>query len=226
MTDVKVQIGASEDPIAGVIRASDGAVKLDMMGELYGYRSSDGTFQPLILDKMTNTLAAISYEHHEIHDGHMFSASHYNASVAAVGTINVYIKTPATAPFCHAFAQWQSGGAASFRIYEAPTITANTGTNGQTPINHNRNSINPSGVFDNATVPVANRYGIDVTKTADGTAFPVEYDGIGKQQAGGQRGENEYIFLPNTVYLFEVTAVGNNITLALQINWYEHTSIA
>jgi hypothetical protein len=34
-----------------------------------GFRSSDGTSQPLRLDQVTNSIQTIDYAHHEIHAG-------------------------------------------------------------------------------------------------------------------------------------------------------------
>jgi hypothetical protein len=200
---------------------------MSSFGLIRGFRSSDSTAQPLRLDKATNTLPTIDYPHHEIHAGSSFHIFAYNASVGTGGTINIYIKTKSTAPFCHAFGQWSSGGAAIYRIYEAPTITANTGTNGNAIINHNRNlTATVSGCRDNATVPVDNKYGTGVTKTGDGTILLVEYAGVGKAAGGSGRNESEYVLLPDTVYLFEVEAVGNNIALSVSVDFYEHTNIA
>lgn len=199
---------------------------MSFFGLIRGYRGSDSTAQPLRLDKSTNTLQTIDYAHHEIHEGNSFYAKHYSASVATGNKINLYIKTKSTAPFCHMFSQWSCGGAAIFRSYEAPTITANTGTNGQVIFNRNRNSATASGCFDNATTPIVNKYGIDVTKTVDGTIIALQYAGVGKTFGTQVRNVSEWILLPNTVYLFEVEAVGNNIALSLELDWYEHTDIA
>lgn len=186
--------------------------------------ASDADYRSPRIDMVTHALETIEYEHHEIHNGSMFHAENYNASVAAGATINIYLKTPDTTKWSHIVAKWASGGAAIFRIYEAPTITANTGTNGKESFNHNRNSLTASVNLDNAAVPVAGKYGIDVTKTADGTLLNTDYDGIGKSFSGEGEHNNEYMLKQNTVYLFEVEAVGNNITLSLNLNWYEHTN--
>ena len=199
---------------------------MSSFGLIRGYRSSDGTAQPLRLDKATNTLQIIDYAHHEIHAGSSFHSYNYNESVATGGKINIYLKTKTTSPFCHMFAQWSSGGAAIFRIYEAPTIVANTGTNGLSIINHNRTSAGVSTCLDNTLPPAAGKYGTDVTKIGDGTILILEYAGVGKTVGGAGRNESEYVLDDNVVYLFEVEAVGNNIALSLGLDWYEHTDIA
>lgn len=198
--------------------------KLSSKSSLQGYNGTN--YQPVRIDTSTRSLQIIDYAHHEIHAGSSYHAFVYDNTAATGELVNIYIKTASTTKYCHMFAQWSSGGAAIFRIYEAPTITANTGTNGLAVINHNRNSSSASGCFDNATEPVVNKYGTGVTKTVDGTVLLVEYSGVGKTVTGSGRNESEYILLPNTVYLFEVIAIGNNIALNIGLDWYEHTDQA
>ena len=189
-----------------------------------GIRGFNGTYwQNVRIDSSTRSFQTIDYAHHEIHAGSSYHAFVYDDTAATNELVNLYIKTANTTKYCHSFSQWSAGGAAIFRIHEAPTITANTGTNGVAIINHNRNSSNISGCFDNATTPVVNKYGTGVTKTAEGTVLLIEYSGVGKTMAGSGRNENEYILKPNTAYLFELIAIGNNIALAIGAGWYEHT---
>ena len=173
-------------------------------------------------DYTTNAVNSIDFGHHEIHAGDSFTKEHLAVSKNDGETINIYLKTANTAKWCHMFMGWSSGGAAYGRIYEAPTITANTGTNGQAVFNRNRNSTTISGVFDNATSPVVNKTGIDVTKTGDGTIIYTRYTGAAKKEGGEFRAENEFMLKPNTAYLFEVESDAAGITLSLYLNWYEH----
>ena len=192
--------------------------------EVWGFNGTD--WRPIRIDQSTRSLQTIDYAHHEIHAGSSYHAYVYDDTAATGELVNIYIKTANTTKYCHAFAQWSAGGAAIFRIYEGPTITANTGTNGNTIINHNRNSSSTSGCFDNATTPVVGKYGTNVTKTGDGTILLAEYGGVGKAASGAGRNESEYILKGNTVYLFEVIAIGNNIALNIGLDWYEHTDQA
>jgi hypothetical protein len=176
----------------------------------------------LTLDGGTKSLQTIDYSHHEIHAGSYFTAMHTGDAKNDGETITIYLKTSNTTKYCHCFAKWSSGGAAYFRIYEAPTITANTGTNGQVVINHSRNSSGASTVYDNATTPVVNKYGIDVTKTGDGTIVWLDYSGAGKSSAGSSRNEDEIILKTNTAYLFMVESDAAGISLNLIVSWYEH----
>jgi hypothetical protein len=192
--------------------------------DLCGIRGFNGTYwQNIRIDASTRSIQTIDYAHHEIHGGSSFHAFVYDDTAATGELVNIYIKTANTTKYCHSFAQWSSGGAGIFRIHEAPTITTNTGTNGVSIINHNRNSSTTSGCFDNATTPVVNKYGTGVTKTGEGTVLLIEYSGVGKSISGTGRNESEYILKPNTVYVFELIAIGNNIALGIGLDWYEHT---
>jgi hypothetical protein len=187
---------------------------------LKGYNGTN--WQAARIDTTTRSFQTIDYAHHEIHSGSSFVAKYYGTSKNDGQTINLYIKTPDTTKWGHMFFQWSASGAAYGRIYEAPTITANTGTNGQAILNHNRNSATTSVMSDNATTPAADKYGTDVTKTANGTIIYEEYAGAAKSQGGAGRNEDEYILKRNTAYLFEVESDAAGLTLSINMSWYEH----
>jgi len=182
-----------------------------------------GVERALVADSSTNALVLIDHPHHEIHSGKMFNAFHSASGKNDGDTINIYFKTPNTTTYCHCFMQWSSSGAAYGRIYEAPTVTSNTGTNAIVVVNSNRNSANASAAVDNATSPAANKYGIDVTVTAPGTTVNSSYSGSAKQFGGESRNENEYVLKSNTAYVFEVESDAAGLTLGMRIDWYEHT---
>jgi hypothetical protein len=177
-------------------------------------------------DRSTFGIITIDYSHHEIHEGSYFHCQHVGTGKNAGQTINIYLKTPNSTAFCHAFAKYSANGAAYLKIYESPTITANTGTNGQPAINHNRVLRTASTILDNATVPATGMYGVDVTKTVDGTIIWNEYTGAAKQTGAGGRNEEEHILKANTVYLFEVMSDASGLVLNLIILFYEHTDKA
>ena len=201
----------------------DGTKGLVTASVIYG-RLSDTTVRPVDVDDSTHALTTIDYPHHEIHSGSYYCAFH-NASGKNDGTtINIYMKTPAATKYVHIFTEWSTSGSAYFNIREAPTVTANSGTNGNVPMNHNRNLIaNASGVFDNATTPVVNRYGKDVTVTAPGTLIHQEYAGTGRTSGGANRNSDEFILLANTAYVFEVESDAAGLTLSMVCKYYEHT---
>lgn len=194
--------------------------------QMKAYRSSDSTYQPVRLDKATNTIQTIDYAHHEIHAGSHFSCSYYATGKNDGQTINIYLKTPDTAKWGHMIFNWSASGAAFGRVREAPTVTANTGTNGQSIFNSNRNSATTSDMWDNAAVPVQGKFGYDVTVTAPGTIIYEEYAGAAKNQGGMGRNDEEIILDQNTAYVFEVESDAAGITLSMRLEWYEHTDIA
>lgn len=222
---VNIQDGGNSITVDGSVGVSSlPAVTGTVTSNIYGFNQSN--FQPANLDTISRSLMALDWEHHEIHEGNHFIASHFATGKNAGQTINIYVKTPNTTKWCHFLAEWASDGAAYFRVYEAPTVTANTGTNGQTPYNNNRNSATVSDVIDNAAVPASGKYGYDVTVTGTGTTLYTEFSGIGKTESGKSRATSEIILKQNTVYVFEVTSNAANEVLSLNMAWYEHTSFA
>lgn len=193
---------------------------------LKGYRSSDDTYQPLRLDKATNSIQVVDYPHHEIHAGSYFLARHYASGKNDGDTINIYIKTSNTASWGHMFMRWSTSGAAYAFIQEAPTVTSNSGTNAQAIINHNRNSSDASLMLDNATTPAVNKYGKDVTIIVPGAIIWSDFSGSGRTSGGSGRNEDEIILKQNTAYCFIVESDAAGLTLSVLLDWYEHTNIA
>lgn len=177
-------------------------------------------------DKITNAIMTVDYAHHEIHGGSSFLAFHSAGSKNDGDKINLYFKTPNTTTRLHAFLQWSASGAAYGRILEAPTVTANTGTNAQVVINRDRDSAKASTVVDNATSPAANKYGIDVTITNDGTKIFEEFSGAAKTANAAGRAESEIILKANTAYCFQVESDASTLVLFMLVSWYEHAPVS
>jgi hypothetical protein len=194
--------------------------------QMKAYRSSDSTYQPVRLDQATHALKAVDYAHSEIHKGAHFMAHYYATGKNDGETINIYLKTPNTTKWGHMVMQWSASGAAFGRIREAPTVTSNTGTNGQAINNNNRNVATASDMVDNATSPAAGKFGVDVTITAAGTIIYEEYAGAAKNQGGIGRNDEEIILDQNAAYVFEVESDAAGLTLSMNLLWYEHTNEA
>ena len=190
--------------------------------ELSGLLAGDGKVYKIPVDTMTGALSTIDIAHHEIHEGETYQISHQGVKNDGQ-TISAYLQTPNINTWAHILLNWSSGGAAFGRIYEAPTITANTGTSA-VAYNRNRNSANTSMVLNNATVPVAGACSTDATKTGDGTIIYTEYAGAGKQEGAMAREDHEFILKQNTKYLFEVESDAAGIQLSLNITWYEEAN--
>ena len=186
------------------------------------------------VDGITNALKVIDHQHHEIHSGDSFTA--YYSRVTANGNglrSGIYIKTPAAPKYIHMVVSFSCSTAASYSICEAPTIASNVGSHGNTIYNRLRDSTNPSGVFDNATVPAVGKYTTltEAQIAADGTfnagtvirSEPL-VAGSGPKPAGGNsRGEQEYILKANTKYIFLLTNTTEDANIHhILIDWYSH----
>ena len=186
----------------------------------HGAFHSAGGFQ---FDPSTGGVNTLTYAHHEVHRGKFFVIHHTGSALNDGDKINVYMKTPATKEI-HVLPQLTGSGAAYFRVREAPTVTANTGTNGQAIYNSFRGSIIASTVLDNATTPAANKYGINVTITGDGTVIMQQYNGVAKFSGAEVRGTDELILAASTAYVFEAESDASGLVLNMVLSWYEHTS--
>ena len=183
---------------------------------------SDNVTRVLRLDSSTHAIKVISYEHSEVHSGGHFYINHSATSKNDGETIVVYFKTPNTAKWLHLIMRWSSGGAAYAYIRETPTVTANTGTNGQDVINNNRNSTTVSAVVDNATSPATGKFCKDPTITGAGTTIWQDYSGAAKSDSGSGQRDQEIILKQNTAYNFIVESDAAGISLNLNLEWYSH----
>ncbi len=88
-------------------------------------------------DSTNGAFITVDSAHHEVHEGHSFIASHYNASVANNGTLDVLVVT--TSKVAHFVFKCTAGGDAVVTFYEGITAISN-GTVLAT-VNLNRNSV-------------------------------------------------------------------------------------
>jgi len=189
---------------------------MSFFGLIRGYRSSDGTAQPLRLDRATNTLQTIDYEHHEIHSGSYYRAG-FQKDIPNGGTATFAITTPNTTTWLHFRPAVEVELEATIMIYENPTSI--TGGTAVTPKNANRNSTNTSG----ATCVSDCTY-----DTTGAVVLGNQVLGSGKNSGGDGQSQFEWVLKQNTTYLMVVT---NNATGAanetnIRCMWYEHTNIA
>lgn len=211
-----VKVGASALPAGAATAAAqtDGS----QLSGILGFRSSDGTYQPLRLDKATNTLQVLDYEHHEIHAGSHFIFYDYDADVDTAAPKYYRLTTPNTTKWVHMKFGLQSEGAGTWQLFENPTVNA-AGTTA-TAINNNRNSLTAAGL----TVA------FDATSTADGTQIKVWRTGTGTtgpSRAGTEsRSAVELILKQNEDYFLKFTPDADNAKTKVEMYWYEHTSIA
>ena len=206
-----------------------------------GYIPWTNQVLPLEIDPITWALHVIESDHHEIHEGYSFHACHSNTTASTdAHRTGILLTTPAAGSgyrYVHMFTRVAASHAATFGVYEAPTVAANVGTHTRTPYNRNRPAANTSLVLNNATTPAAG-YVTTLTEAqiaADGTyaagtalcLFPVPA-GDGPKSVGGEsRSIAEWILKPATKYLFLVANVGANAnTHHVMLDWYEHETLS
>jgi hypothetical protein len=183
-----------------------------------GFRSSDSTYQPLRLDKATNTIQTIEYEHHEVHAGSHFIYYDYDSDVDTASPKYYRLTTPNTTKWAHIQFVLYSEGFGTWQLFENPTVNA-AGTTATT-FNNDRNSETA------ATLVIA----YDATSTADGTQIKVWRTGSGTnapQRAGSEsRASVELILKQNEDYFLKFTPDADNAKTKVEVLWYEHTNIA
>ena len=219
------------------LRATDLKVTLDseeVAVNLKAYRSSDTTYQPLRLDRATNTIQTIEYEHHEIHAGSSFTC-HYNNDVTNIGEMTgIAFNTPNTTKWIHITVTAVATGGAYIAIYEAADLDVDEGSQ-LTIYNRDRNSATTSVVTSIETTPVANKATSYTEAQLAGatlsTATEIMRRYIGTPGKGGIGGEtravSEWILKQNTQYCFLIYSLtADDATHNLTLDWYEHTNLA
>lgn len=182
---------------------------------IMGFRSSDGTFQPLRLDKATNTLQVLDYSHHEIHAGSHYFVTDYQ-TIGSASSVDWLITTPDTTSWAHLTFEVQGSAVTTTVLYEG---TDRTGSTGLSEINNDRNSVNVAAVTVHRGVAGG---------TTDGTAIWQQSGGSATAQfrGGTTTGEaSEIILKQNTKYILRVTSGTAGNICSVKIRWYEHTNL-
>jgi hypothetical protein len=187
------------------------------------------------IDPVGKSISIVSSAHRHIHDGDAYSAS-YVVTTAATDAhrSGLLFKTPATGAKLHCVFGVAASAAATFSVCEAPTIAANVGTHTGAPVNRNREELDSSLVYNNATTPAVGQFTTltEAQIAADGTWDPGTIlrtapvpAGDGPHAVGGSsRGTQEYVLDADTVYCLLITNVGANAnTHYLFADWYENT---
>lgn len=219
------------------LRASDVKVSLDgeaNLANLQAYRSSDATFQPARLDKATNVITNIPYDHHEIHDGSSFTC-HFSNDVTNIGEqTGIAFNTPNTTKWIHIEVSAFASGASYFSIYEVADLDVDEGTD-LAIYNRDRNSLTASTVSTIETTPEAGKATSYTEAQLSGatlstaTEIMKKYIGTsGKSAIGGEtRGVAEFILKQGTQYAFVLTSlVADDVIHNITLDWYEHTNVA
>ncbi len=185
---------------------------------LYGYRSADGTFQPLRLDEDTNNLSIIDESHAQVHAGKSFTVS--DTVACNTTTCKWMIITPNSAVYAHIIFSLTCTGEATFLITEGADRDAGAALD---VINRRR-----VGVPAAATVTISRT---PINGTTDGavTLFSMRngITGVGSKavEGGSARETNEWILKPNTKYVISVTTY-QDVHVSCKLDWYENTDLA
>ena len=189
------------------------------------------------IDRSTNSLQTIEYEHHEIHSGSTFCVHLADTQVAKDTEMGVIFTTPAGDKHFHFVYSVDIAARATFDILESPTIdTGNYPTTFYTPRNRNRNlaASKVSTALSVRAAPAAN----EVSLILDGDASPISADGLvlhteilggakkGKSASDGHSHSDEYMLLADTTYYCRVVGDNTgdaNLQMSMELIWYEHT---
>lgn len=197
-----------EGSVAGSVLTDQVDRATRLVGVIYG---SEG--QPLYQDPVEPAAVIISFSHHEIHEGNMYTTSVLDLDVDIAAPKYVMIRAPNTATRIHAIFAVSSSGAALAQLFENPTVTLDGAP--LVELNNERNSPN---VAEAATFE-------DPTIAADGTQlFAERLGGAGTGQrtlSGSVYTREEWVLLQAEDYIVKITVDADNTEVTLSIVWYE-----
>ncbi len=175
-------------------------------------RTGDDTYQVPRIDPVTQALILISYGHHQLHAGNMFTVFEVN-DLGNGANRTLLIVTPDTTRWAHLVWEFEHELEATIdfykdSIYIAPgTIVPSFNRNG------NSTNVATTLVYHSPTLLDA------------GMLIATIQQGDGKKAGGSDRVANEFILEQNTAYLIRITnnTASNNLA-SMKLNWYEHIS--
>ena len=173
------------------------------------------------IDKSTQALIIINYEHHEIHGG-----SHYAVSGSVDQAISDVLdftwQMPNTTKWIHWTWKIFTESETNWYVYEN-VVATNPLANTITPINNNRNSAKTSATtlkYEAQADLAAANADTDVTSPAILIASGIS--GTGRDSGDAER-SHEVIMKQNALYcLRAVATVAGYISFSMK--WYEHVS--
>lgn len=175
--------------------------------------TSGGTETPLLVDEITGALAVIETPHHEVHEGEMWHGEHSFASIANGANADIRLRTGADE--FHVVAVVTVTGQATLTVYEGANISAGTAI---TVYNKRRIT---AGV-----APIIMTFTPTVTATGSTSIIPGRLIPGGStpqtRVGANERRDVEWIFKPNTEYLFRVNnSSGTAIIVTISIEGYQ-----
>ncbi len=186
----------------------------------------DGTnFAKVRIDKSTDTLQSISYQHHELHGGSDYDITEV-FDLPADDVLDIQISTPAGTKLAHFTIDFFTEKSVEWWLYE--NVVINTPGTGITPKNHRRdagdNSILTVAYIINTSIANAN----SDTAIVGATQLPhgkTGEAGAKKESGSGGGGDSreEWVLLPDTDYSLRFFDLGDSGFVAVHLDWYEHT---
>jgi hypothetical protein len=170
-----------------------------------------------VADPITDAQVVIPVSHHEIHEGETFLTSYAASNVANNNSILVHILT-GTGQYDHTTWLASGGGDAELEIIEGPTVDAD-GT--PLAVIELKRADSKGPVTTAFHTPTIQADGIDLLP------FPVLLPGGrgGNAQGGILRQDTEFIFKPETSYIFRLTnRAGIAKRLSIVVVWYEESN--
>ena len=178
------------------------------------------------IDKTTNAINVVNYEHHEIHSGSNYT-NEWQIHVPADDVLDIRLVAPDNAKWLHWTIDYNTEAEFRFTMYENIAISV-AGTS-LTAINNNRNSTKTSGLtaFDyiiNTNLDLANAD----TNIGSATIIGIGATGSGRSQAGSSFARSgELIFKQGYGYCLRFKNQSNaEKYVDWKMEWYEHTNKA
>ncbi len=178
---------------------------------MFIYNNSKITSQgrTLEFDNLFKAILTMRTEHHEVHEGNHYSVC--NVGVFSVSdTVEFVITTPDTSKWAHMLFLVNTTAGFRLDVYEGSSSIV-----GGTPVVPNNNNRNSSNTSDLVILQ-------DPTSLTDGDLI-LSLGGGNNQKGGITDRSNELLLRQNEVYLFRITSINNNNTMAYCADWYEHT---
>lgn len=188
-----------------------------MRAKIKGSRTNFGDGTCVVqADEITHALMVISYPHHEVHEGKMWSCEDSSANLGGEtgDHINLQFTTPiASMGLLHAiFDAWVSG-AATYTLREAQT-GGGTGGGAADVYNHRRDKTDNPGFIIYKDNAVGTGGKVLINK-------PLGAGVGGNAQNAGSRDNNERVLAPATLYQVRVYAAAAVIGY-VNVNFYLH----
>jgi len=182
-------------------------------------------------DKITGVFTIIDYAHHEIHGGSGF-VCHYTQTVSDINDKSIIAFKTGPIKYLHATVAASVTATAVAYVYEAPTITNNTGDSLSVFNRRRVGTPTETTVIDTSTTPDTAGQAMYFTEVTMGEVtggtelarIPLGA-GAGPKVIGGlARDTQEWILKPNTLYAFEVVSstADDNIHW-IEVDFYEHS---